>query len=86
MSFSIRITDEAIADLRRLDRSIAQRLVNKARWTAEHFEDLRHQELKGDLAGLYKLRVGNVRVIYSVDHERRELVVRGAGLRSDIYD
>ena len=54
-------------------------------WLAENFEAIEPEPLKGPLKGLYKLRVGDWRVIYSIDHERKAIVVHMVGHRREIY-
>ena len=35
----------------------------------ENFDDIRHQGLSSNLSGLFKLRIGDYRVIYSFDDD-----------------
>jgi mRNA interferase RelE/StbE len=48
-------------------------------------DDIRHLALKGDLSGLYKLRIGKYRVIYDLRTDIQVIVVIRAGKRSDVY-
>jgi mRNA interferase RelE/StbE len=41
--------------------------------------------LKGSDAGLWRIRVGNYRVIYQIDDARRLVVVTRIGDRRDVY-
>ena len=41
--------------------------------------------LQFELAGLHSARRGDYRVVYSIDDERRRVIVRGVGHRRDIY-
>lgn len=41
--------------------------------------------LKDDFSDLYKLRVGNYRVIYELDYDKLEIIVHFIGHRKDIY-
>jgi mRNA-degrading endonuclease RelE of RelBE toxin-antitoxin system len=43
------------------------------------------KRLRGELEGLFSLRVGSMRAVYEVDAERREVVVLAIGSRGDIY-
>ncbi|HXU23865.1 MAG TPA: type II toxin-antitoxin system RelE/ParE family toxin [Tepidiformaceae bacterium] len=85
MSFRFRITDEARADLAGLDNASAQRVLRRIRWLSEHAEQVRREALGGDLAGYFKLRAGDYRVLYVVDDEAQEIIVRGVGHRSSVY-
>jgi len=41
--------------------------------------------LKGELAGKFRLRVGGHRVIFSIDHEKHEVIVHSIQLRKNAY-
>jgi mRNA interferase RelE/StbE len=41
--------------------------------------------LKGELAGLHRLRVGDFRVVYEVEAEANEVFILAIGPRGDIY-
>jgi mRNA interferase RelE/StbE len=69
-------------DLDRLDRSVAVRILGKIE-KALVAEGRAGDPLAGEFAGLYKLRVGNYRVIYATT-AAGYLVLR-IGHRSDVY-
>ena len=58
----------------------------KIRWLAENFDSIKPEPLGGPLSGLYKLRVGDYRVVYSVDRDKKLLTVRLVGHRREIYE
>jgi len=64
--YRIRILEAAIQDLARLDKSIGRRVVRRINWLAANLDTIRLEALTGDLAGFYKLRIGDYRVIYEV--------------------
>ncbi|HEY75784.1 MAG TPA: type II toxin-antitoxin system RelE/ParE family toxin [Thermoflexia bacterium] len=76
---------EAVEDLSRLDRPVAQRIFDKMRWLAENFEQVTPEPLRGEWRGVYKLRVGPYRVLYTVDRENRRITVHLVGHRRDVY-
>lgn len=84
--YTLTLTDQARVDLKRLDKSVAQRIVKKLRWLAANAEVHPHKALAGQWSGFYRLRVGDYRVIYALDHEGRIIIVIVIGHRSDIYD
>lgn len=43
------------------------------------------KRLRGQLEGLYSLRVGDFRVIYSVEEAKRTVILRAVGHRRGIY-
>jgi len=69
MSYAVEFTSGAINNLDLLTSAIQQRVLNKIRWLSENFENISPQALNADLGGLFKLRVGDYRVIYSFDLE-----------------
>lgn len=43
------------------------------------------KRLRGDLEGLFSLRIGGMRAVYEVDAEKKAVVVHAIGPRGDIY-
>ncbi len=83
--YQIRIQDSAARELAQLDKPVARRLVKRIRWLAANVEAVRPDALGGDLAGLYKLRVGDYRVAYEILHSEQVIVVHLIGHRREIY-
>lgn len=54
----------ALRDLDFLDRSIAQRVIQKVKWFGENLESVIREPLHHNLKQVYKLRVGSYRVFY----------------------
>jgi mRNA interferase RelE/StbE len=80
--YSVEFTDEAEKDLARIDKNTAQRILNKLRWLAENFDMIKPERLKGEMwKDKFKLRVGDYRVIYSVDFEKKIITVHLIGHR-----
>jgi mRNA interferase RelE/StbE len=85
MTWQIEFKSEAVDGLERIERPIAQRILTKARWLSESFEQITPQPLTGSMRGLFKLRVGDYRIIYSANAEKRLLTIHLIGHRMDIY-
>ncbi len=83
--YRIRIVDAATHELSRLDKPIGCRIVERINWLAANLDVIRLEALTGDLAGLYKLRVGDYRVIYEVLHDEQTIVIHAIGHRREIY-
>ena len=83
--YQVRIQDSAARELAQPDRQIARRIVKRLRWLAANVEAVKPDALGGDLAGLYKLRVGDYRVAYEILHSQQVIVVYLIGHRREIY-
>jgi mRNA interferase RelE/StbE len=83
--YRVRILDTAIHELSQLDKSVSRRIVKRITWLAAHLDEVKWEALSGDLEGLYKLRVGDYRVIYEVLHGERTIVIHAIGHRREIY-
>lgn len=71
--------------LEALDAAIGARVRNKIAWLGEHAAFVRHRPLSANLAGLFKPRIGDYRVVYELVPEWRILVVHRVGHRKQIY-
>jgi mRNA interferase RelE/StbE len=69
----------AAQDFQKLDQAVADRVLKKLRWLAENFDSVKPEPLTGPFTGLFKLRVGDYRVIYRPNREKEVLTVRLVG-------
>lgn len=83
--YQIRILKNAADDLGRLDKVVASRILRRVKWLAANLDAVRLETLSGDLGGLYKLRVGDYRVVYQVLADEQTLVIHAIGHRREIY-
>jgi mRNA interferase RelE/StbE len=83
--YRIRILDTATRELVRLDKPIGRRIVERINWLAANLDDIQPEALTGDLSGLYKLRVGDYRVLYEILHGERIVIIHGIGHRREVY-
>ena len=83
--YTPRILKSARRQLERIDPPVARRIADRIRWLAEHFEEITPEPLTGDLAGLFKCREGDYRVIYEPLRKERLIVVHEIGHRRNIY-
>ena len=85
MAFRARLLDAAARDLARLDKPEARRIVLRINWLAANVGTVKPEALSGDLAGFYKLRVGDFRVIYEMLDAEQVLLVHAIGNRREIH-
>lgn len=86
MDYSVELKPDAIASLERITQVIQKRIVSKIRWLTENFDQVSPEPLTGNLKGLFKLRVGDYRVVYSFNREEKLITIHLVGHRREIYD
>jgi len=79
----LKFTAEAKADLAKLDKPLARQVFKKLCWLAENFDSIVPEPLTGDWKGVFKLRVGDYRALYTFDKIR--LVVHFIRHRREVY-
>jgi len=84
-AYRVEFVPKAYEELASLDKTVAQRVLRKLRWLAENLDNLTPEPLIGEFKGLFKLRIGSYRVVFSCDREKRVIIVHLIGHRSDIY-
>ncbi len=84
--YEIRLLEEASENLAELDKPIAQRIYRKLMWLAENAAVVAPKGLRKGLSGLSKLREGDYRAVYEVDHQEKIIIVRFIGHRRDVYE
>jgi mRNA interferase RelE/StbE len=83
--YQIRLEEEAVRDLEKLDKAIARRIVRKISWLAENIENIQPKGLRADLSKLSKLREGDYRIIYEILKEEQIIIIYFIGHRSEVY-
>jgi mRNA interferase RelE/StbE len=86
--FEVRYVEQAIKDLEKLERKVAQRIYKKIDSYVSSPDPLAHaKSLSGKLKGLYRFRVGDYRVIFEVaeDGSISILTILVVAHRKDIY-
>lgn len=84
--FDVRLQTGAAEQLQALDPKVRRQVRKKLLWLGEHAEEIRHLPLHRELAGLYKRRVGDYRIVYQVLMDDRLLVIHRIGHRRDVYE
>ncbi len=81
MKYGLRFQSRALKDLRRLDKQLSKRIVDRIEIMAE--------DLKGDFKKLtdhspqYRLRIGDYRVLFDIDDET--IVIQRIRNRREVY-
>ena len=84
--FEIQFTDEADTHYNRLDTNMRRRIDAAIDTLMQNpFLGPNIEKLKGEHAGQYRYRVGSYRIIYSIDTQRYQCIVRGIYPRGRAY-
>ncbi len=63
----------------KLDKTTASKILLKLEWLSANFDVIKPIPLKGEFSNLFKLRLGNYRIIYDVDYENFIITVHYIG-------
>ena len=88
MAWQIEFDESARKELAKLDRQVARRLIDFLKNRVLNLRDPRSagQALRGSTLGeFWKYRVGDFRIIASIQDDRMIVLVLRVGNRSDIY-
>ncbi|MBC7258084.1 MAG: type II toxin-antitoxin system RelE/ParE family toxin [Chloroflexi bacterium] len=83
--YEVHFTPDAEADLARLDAANVRRVFARLRWLAENFDHVRPESLTGEWKGVFKLRVGDLRVLYTVQRASHRIIVHFVRHRREVY-
>ena len=83
--FEVEFTRVAEHDLSRLDRTVAQEVLNRLQWLAQNVGTVRHRALTAQMRGAFSLRIGQYRAVYTLHRTERRLVVHIVRHRSKVY-
>lgn len=86
MSYSVELKEQAIKQLEKITPNIQSRMVKKLRWLEKNIDNIKLLPLTANLSGFYKLRIGDYRVIYTINYDQQIITVHEIGHRRDIYD
>lgn len=88
MPYSIELTPTAEKNLLKLakkDRSLMLRIDRAILSLAEEPTPSNCKQLVGEVANLYRMRIGDYRIIYQIDGCRLVILVVHVGHRKDVY-
>ena len=88
MSHFVEYTDDAIKQLRKMDRLTRTMVLN---WISKHLEGTDNslvsgKELTGDKIGLWRYRVGDYRLVTKIDKGKLVILLVEIGHRSHTHD
>ncbi len=85
MDYSVNIKKSVEKDLRKLPKSAISRVVEAIEKLKENPYPKQSKKLKST-ERTYRLRVGDYRIIYQVDEERKEVIIYHVRHRENVYE
>lgn len=88
MTFSVEYTEDAVKQLKKMDRFTRTMILN---WIGKHLVGTDNpfasgHALTGDKSGLWRYRVGDYRIISKIDQGKLVILLVEIGHRSNIYN
>ena len=85
MSYNIKWHEDAVRDLKRIDKTQARRIIDKVGGYLVKDPARLGKPLKGLFKGLYAYRCGDFRVLYALDREQKMILIETVGDRKTVY-
>lgn len=85
MNYNIRWNEEAVEDLKKLDKPKAKSILQKVESHLTKEPLSLGKPLKGIFKGLYRYRCENYRIIYAIDRGEKEIIILRVGDRKETY-
>ena len=84
MAYDVRFKASAAATVEKLPKSLQRRIIAKAEALAEDPRPPGVEKLKGE-EGLYRVRVGDYRIVYRIEDKILRILVVRVGHRREVY-
>jgi mRNA interferase RelE/StbE len=87
MAWKIEFDPAALKELKKLGKSVEKRILKFLRERVEKLDDPRQvgARLQGTLSGLWKYRVGDYRLICSLENDRLVVLILRVDHRREVY-
>ena len=72
-------------DLSNLDRSIRRRIIDRVEWLSKNFDGITPIPLSGEWRGFFKLRMGDWRIIYTINEKEKLVAIHYIDNRAKVY-
>jgi len=87
LAWTVEVSDYAEKQLRKLDKPIQKQLLDWLEDRIEGCKNPRHfgEPLRGEMAGLWRYRIGDYRVICEIQDQQLVVLALAVGHRREIY-
>lgn len=83
--YQVKITSRAQKNFKRLHQPVQKRIIRAIRSSKTERFPQQFKQLKGDDVAMYRIRVGDYRILYDGDDDRRTVLVLRIGHWKDMY-
>jgi mRNA interferase RelE/StbE len=84
--YSIELSRKAAKSYQKADNVTIKRLnLAFSKLSEDPFRHYSIKKLSGELEGSFRLRLGNMRIIFSVDDNKKVVYIEVIGFRGDVY-
>jgi mRNA interferase RelE/StbE len=85
--YQVKVTPTFEKDVKKLDSQIAKRIIQKIEYLAKNPKDLSSpiKYLPKELEGLRKFRIGDWRVYFWINDQKKEIILYGVEHRAKAY-
>ena len=84
--YNIELSRKAAKFYQKADTITVKQLnLSFAKLSENPFQQYNVKKLSGELKGSYRLRLGDMRIIYSVDETKKTVYIEVIGFRGDVY-
>ena len=84
--YRIELSRKAAKFYQKADNVTTKRLnLAFSKLSEDPFQHFNIKKLSGELEGSFRLRLGNMRIIYSVDDNKKVVYIEVIGFRGDVY-
>jgi mRNA interferase RelE/StbE len=74
-----------VEDTAKIQEKLNQLVISVEEQGIIPFTDLDIKKMKGDWEGFYRLRIGKIRIIFTVNIDSGEIEIYTIGMRGDVY-
>ena len=85
MNYKVKWNEKVVDDLKKIDKKQAGKIIDKIKNYLIKEPVSLGKPLKGMFKGMYRFRIGDFRVIYTINEKDKELKVMAIGHRKKIY-
>ena len=84
--YRIELSRKAARFYHKTDKTTAKRLnLAFSKLSEDPFQQYNIKKLSGELTGSFRLRLGDMRLVYSVDEKKKIVYIEVIGFRGDVY-